>query len=248
LGSRAAPRGALPAGAPTSSGPATLHVGVEISTTSGWTTIKPEFSAIHEGLDQYAGEHLMSKLPSFFRVVVILALPAIACSSLSGLAASSPSPESPTSWMQAVSPLAPIATSASSATTIAPDVPTSPAGGQQEVSILKCQNDPAQGIVSARVPVVLVWGWKTDDETKRSELISISSFVLDVDGQARDLSSADQVLEAANTVYWKLSIGQLPQGTHQIQLTATLAREFVDSGGTTPAGSQSVETCQLVVQ
>ncbi len=182
------------------------------------------------------------------RIVIVLILPAIACSSLSGASPAVPTEGESTPWMLAVGPSIPTDAAPTSAanTSSMPSAP--PAGQPQDVSILRCQNDPSQGIVSAEAPVVLVWGWKTDNDTKRSEIISISSFDLEVDGQAKDLGAAEQVLESTDTVFWKLSIGRLQAGTHEIQLTPILARTFVESSGTSPAGKQTVETCHLVSQ
>ena len=119
---------------------------------------------------------------------------------------------------------------------------------EQEVSILGCQNDPNTGIIKSDIPIVLVWGWSTDDEVKRDEIISISSFVLQVDGQAKDVSQAQQILRSTNHVFWRLPIGALPPGMHEVQLTRIFAKEFTDSDGTFPAGRQETEICELTIQ
>ncbi len=127
-------------------------------------------------------------------------------------------------------------------------VETNAASNEQEVSILGCQNDPNAGIVRTGTPIVLVWGWSTDDEIKRDEIISISSFVLEVDGQAKEVGRAQQILKSNNSVFWRLPIGALPSGIHQVRLTRITAREFTDSDGTILAGRQETEICELTIQ
>jgi hypothetical protein len=121
-------------------------------------------------------------------------------------------------------------------------------GNQQEVSILGCQNDPNTGIVNAKTPVVLVWGWSTDDETKRGEAISISSFILEVDGKAQDTSKAQRTLKSTTSVFWRLSIGTLSPGVHEVRLIRIFAQDFTDSEGTISAGRQEAEICELTIQ
>ena len=127
-------------------------------------------------------------------------------------------------------------------------VETSAASKEQEVSILGCQNNPNSGIVKSGTSIILVWGWSTDDEVKRDEIISISSFVLELDGQAKDVGKAQQILKSTNSVFWRLSIGDLPPGIHEVRLTRIFAREFSDSDGTFPAGRQETEICELTIQ
>jgi hypothetical protein len=114
---------------------------------------------------------------------------------------------------------------------------------QQEVGILGCQDNPNTGIVNAKTPVVLVWGWNTDDETKRDEVISISSFILEVDNKVQDTSKAQQMLKSTTQVFWRLPIGALSPGIHEVKLIRILSQEFTDSNGTTPAGRQGAEIC-----
>jgi hypothetical protein len=177
--------------------------------------------------------------PFWLSPLVVLALLALACNSLSGLAGATP-----TVWVLAPT-ISPPTMSVPVATVM---VSPSSNGNPQEVSILKCQNKPSTGIVPAKTPIVLVWGWATDNETKRDEIISISSFIVEVDGKAQDTGRAERILESTNTVFWKLSIGQLSPGTHEIKLTQILARDFAESSGTLPAGRQGEEICELVVQ
>lgn len=127
-------------------------------------------------------------------------------------------------------------------------VETSAASKEQEVSILGCQNNPNSGIVKSGTPIILVWGWSTDDEVKRDEVISISSFVLEMDGQAKDVGKAQQVLKSTNSVFWRLPIGVLPPGIHEVRLTRIFSKEFSDSEGTSPAGRQETEICELTIQ
>jgi len=101
-------------------------------------------------------------------------------------------------------------------------------GKQQEVSILGCQYDPNTGIVESGTPIVLVWGWSTDDEVKRDELLSISRFVLEVDGKALNVDSAQRNIKSAS-VSWRLLIGTLTPGIHNVQLVRITSREFTDS-------------------
>ncbi len=121
-------------------------------------------------------------------------------------------------------------------------------GSQQDVSILGCQNNPNIGVVDAKTPVVLVWGWSTDDELKRDEIISISSFILEVDGKAQNVSNAQQTLKSTTSVFWRLSIGKLSPGIHEVKLTRIFSRDFTDRAGITSAGRQETEICELTVK
>lgn len=120
--------------------------------------------------------------------------------------------------------------------------------GQQEVSIMNCQNDPNAGIVKAGTPVVLTWGWTTDNEIKRDEVISISSFIVAVDGKTQNINEAQKVLKSTNTILWNLSIGKPAPGIHEISLVRILSQDFTESSGTTPAGRMATEVCELVVK
>jgi hypothetical protein len=183
-----------------------------------------------------------------FRIVIALLLPVLACSSVPGLAGATPTIWVSQPWISVPGPTEAAATSAGPIPNATFPVPIPTGVNPLEVGILKCQNNPSAGIVPAQTPIVLVWGWSTDNETKRDEFISVSSFVLAVDDQPQDMSSAQRILESTSTVRWKLAIGRLPPGTHQIKLSTILARGFTESGGTFPAGHQPDEICQLVVQ
>jgi hypothetical protein len=74
-------------------------------------------------------------------------------------------------------------------------------GYRQEVGILKCQNNLNTGLISSQNPIVLSWGWATDSQEKRDEAISLSSFVLTLDGKTQDTNKADRVLNSTDTVY-----------------------------------------------
>ncbi len=182
------------------------------------------------------------------RIAVAFLWPVLACSSVPGLAVATPTLWAVQPWISVPGQpeLAATSEEAVLAATLAAPVPTGT--NPVEVGILKCQNDPSVGVVRAQTPVVLVWGWSTDDQTKRDEFISISSFALEVDTQRPDLSNAQRILESATLVRWKLPIGELPPGTHEIRLTTILARSFSEAGGTYPSGPQSDEICHLVVQ
>lgn len=120
-------------------------------------------------------------------------------------------------------------------------------GSQQEVGILECQNNPSQGIVKANIPIVLIWGWSTDDDVKRDELLSISSFIVELDGKSLDVNAADRTLKSSSAS-WRLPIGRLAPGIHKIELVRITSRDFTDSDGTYPAGRQESNTCELVVE
>jgi len=126
--------------------------------------------------------------------------------------------------------------------------PASSGVAAREVSLLKCQNKPATGVVPPGTPVVLVWGWATDNQAKRDEFIANATFSVEIDGIAQNAGAAEKSLESATTVWWKLPIGQLSPGSHQVKLTRILSRDFVESSGTTPAGRQTQATCTLVIQ
>ena len=53
---------------------------------------------------------------------------------------------------------------------------------------------------------------------------------------------------AEGTVRWKLPIGQLPAGNHEVRLTTILAKSFTESSGTYPAGQLEDIVCQLDVR
>lgn len=190
----------------------------------------------------------MGRSVTVLRIIFALVWPGLACSSLPGFAAATPTLWAVQPWMSVPDQpgvagtsgvLLPDATLPASIPTVATPL---------EVGILKCQNNPSAGSVPAQTPIVVVWGWSSDNQTKRDEFISISSFTVKVDGQAQDVSSASRVLESATTVRWKLAIGQLSSGTHEIRLATSLARPFTESGGAFAAGAQIDQVCQLVVQ
>jgi hypothetical protein len=172
----------------------------------------------------------------------------LACSSVSGLAGATPTVWIPEPWISVPGQPEAAATSAALSPDATLPVPFPTGVSPLEVSILKCQNAPSAGIVPAQAPVVLVWGWSTDNEAKRDEFISIASFVLRVDSQEQDMNGAQRILESGGTVRWKLAVGQLPAGSHEVRLTTTLARGFAESIGTYPAGQLEDEICQLVVR
>ena len=119
---------------------------------------------------------------------------------------------------------------------------------QQEVSILSCQNDPNLGIVRADTEVVLTWGWSGfDSDSKRDELVSIISFIVEVDGTAQD-SNDFRIVYRRDSVIWTINIGKLGTGFHTVRLTRILAQDYMDSSGLISAGRQPPEICELTVQ
>ncbi len=129
-----------------------------------------------------------------FRIVIALLLPVLACSSVPGLAGATPTIWVSQPWISVPGPTEATATSAGPIPNATFPVPIPTGVNPLEVGILKCQNNPSAGIVPAQTPIVLVWGWSTDNETKRDEFISVSSFVLAVDDQPQDMSSAQRIL------------------------------------------------------
>ena len=118
---------------------------------------------------------------------------------------------------------------------------------QQEVSILSCHNDPNKGIVQANSPIVLVWGWTTDDDVKRDEFLLISNFILEVDGDSLDVNNAQKILRPA-AVSWRIPIGIMTPGLHKVTLVRITSRDFTDSDGYYPAGVQQTDICTLTVE
>jgi hypothetical protein len=179
--------------------------------------------------------------------VLVLLLAMLACNA-PGLA-----PPTPNVWMTAPGMTVPPEmeaqpTSPGSAPSATQAVPI-PSGAEPfELGILKCQNNPSSRVVPGQRPIVVVWGWATDNQAKRDEFIGIASFALYVDGRAQDMANAQKILESADTVRWKLAIGALPTGTHEIRLLSNLAGSFTESSGTYAAGRQADEVCPLVVQ
>ncbi len=185
--------------------------------------------------------------PLLFRpgplVIGLLVIISLACSFVPGLSAATPTLD--VVVLPVPSLIQPVL---SGSTTPSASLPPAPATNQQEISILKCQNNPNTGIVPAGTSVVLVWGWATDNESKRNEIISISSFTLTLDGVSQDMSNAVTVLESDTIVFWKLSIGALPPGTHEVSLHPVLSRNFTESSGSFTAGPQPEEVCKLIVE
>lgn len=182
---------------------------------------------------------LMRTQLTIMRTLIILALPILACNLLPGLVGATP-----TVWVLAPTISPPTLSIPVATVALTPSSYSTP----QEVSILKCQNKPETGVVPPSTPVVLVWGWTTDNEAKRDEIISISTFMVDVDGEDQDTGRAEMILQSADTVLWKLAIGQLSPGTHRIKLTSILARDFTESSGTLHAGRQDDTVCELIIQ
>ena len=122
-------------------------------------------------------------------------------------------------------------------------------GKQQEVGILGCQNDPNLGIVNANTQVILTWGWnELESDAKKDEMVSISSFVVEIDGKAQNPNQFQVTYKSTDTVLWKLNIGKLSPGFHTARLTRILSQDYTDSNGTIPAGRQSPETCELTIK
>ncbi len=181
------------------------------------------------------------------RFLAFLVVLALACSAVPALTAATP-----TLWVLAPTISPPTSLAVAPPTAVLPPptaaVPPSSVAAALEVSLLKCQNKPATGVVPPGTPAVLIWGWATDNQAKRDEFIANATFALEIDGVAQNIAAAEKSLESATTVWWKLPIGQLSPGAHQVKLTRILSRDFVESSGTTPAGRQTQATCTLVIQ
>ena len=122
-------------------------------------------------------------------------------------------------------------------------------GKQQEVSIVGCKNNPNLGIVNADTQVVLTWGWAAlDSEAKRDEIVSISSYIVEVDGKTQNASDFQVTYKSIDAVIWKLNVGKLSPGFHTARLTRILSQDYVDSTGTIPAGRQPPEICELTIK
>ncbi len=177
-----------------------------------------------------------------FRLVSLLALITLTCGAVPGLSSATP-----TLWILVPPASTPLQSISSPPALAGTPAATNPPVDQKEISILRCQNNPSTGILPIGTSVVLVWGWATDNESKRQEIISISSFTLKVDGVIQDISKAVMDLETDNVVFWKLSIGVLPGGTHEVILHPTLSRNFTESSGSYQAGPQPEELCELKI-
>jgi hypothetical protein len=121
---------------------------------------------------------------------------------------------------------------------------------QQDISILGCQNDPNSGIVDADTQVVLTWGWNGfDSEAKRDEFISISSFIVEVDGTTQNTKDTQFTYNRlTDSVIWRLNIGKLSPGFHSVRLTRIFSQDYTDSTSTIPAGRLPPEICELTIQ
>jgi hypothetical protein len=181
------------------------------------------------------------------RIWLLLTMPTLACSAVAGL-----TNPTPTLWVLVPTISPPTSPASAPPTTVVLPatavIPPSSGAAAREVSLLKCQNNPGTGIVPPGTPVVLVWGWATDNQAKRDEYISNATYAVEIDGIAQNVGVAAKSLESSTTVFWKLPVGQLSPGAHQVKLTSILSRDFVESSGTTPAGRHTQATCALVIQ
>ena len=185
----------------------------------------------------------MKNEKTLFQLVAFLTGLALACSAVPGLSIATP-----TLWV-----VVPLASAPAQPISSPVSIPGTPAAtnapvDQKEISILKCQNNPGTGIVPVGTSVILVWGWATDNASKRDEIISISSFTLVIDGVSQNTGTAALEYVSDNTVFWKASVGVLPAGTHEVILTRILSRNFSESSGSLNAGPQTAEVCELIVQ
>ena len=122
-------------------------------------------------------------------------------------------------------------------------------GKQQEIGFVGCRDNPNLGIVDADTQVVLTWGWNgIDSETKRNELVSISSFILELDGEAQDLSGIQPVFNSNDTVIWKLNVGKLTPGFHTARLTRIFSQDYSDSSNYVSTGRMEPDVCELTVK
>jgi len=193
-------------------------------------------------------ENCMSERIARVALLMGLIFPVLACGSIPGLARPTPTVWVAEPWISVPEEQSVMGTSlapapSGTAAGIGATAPT-----PVEIGILKCQNNPSTGVVPAQTPIVLVWGWATDNEAKRDEFLSIGTYVVRVDTLEQDMNGAQRNLEDEGTVRWNLPIGQLPAGNHEVRLTTILAKSFTESSGTYPAGQLEDIVCQLDVR